>query len=105
MDFDLGKMQQMLSQARDMQAQLDERLGAITVEADSGGGAVAVRMSGKKEVLKLTIAPAAAAAAADDLTMLEDLIVAAVNAASRKADDAHKAATTSMLGGMTLPGM
>jgi DNA-binding YbaB/EbfC family protein len=105
MDFDLGKMQQMLSQARDMQSQLDERLAATTVEADSGGGAVTVRMSGKKELLKLTITPAAAAAAASDLTMLEDLIVAAVNAATRKADEAHKSATSSMLGGMNLPGM
>jgi len=51
MDFDLGKMQQMLSQARDMQAQMDDRLAATTVEADAGGGAVAVRMSGKKELL------------------------------------------------------
>ena len=105
MDFDLGKMQQMLAQARDMQAQMDERLAATTVEADACGGAVAVRMSGKKELLKLTIAPAAAAAAAGDLTMLEDLIVAAVNAAARKADDAQKTATSSMLGGMNLPGM
>jgi DNA-binding YbaB/EbfC family protein len=105
MDFDIGKMQQMLSQARDMQTQMDERLAGTTIEADSGGGAVTVRMSGKKELLKLTIAPAAAAAAAGDLSMLEDLIVAAVNAASRKADDAHKSATASLLGGMKLPGM
>jgi len=105
MDFDLGKMQQMFSQARDMQAQMDERLAATTVEADAGGGAVSVRMSGKKELLKLTIAPAAAAAAAGDLSMLEDLIVAAVNTAARKADDAQKTATASLLGGMNLPGM
>jgi len=105
MDFDLNKMQQMLAQARDMQAQMDERLAATTLEADSGGGAVSVRMSGKKELLKLAIAPAAAAAAADDLSLLEDLIVAAVNAAARKADDAQKAATASLLGGMNLPGV
>jgi len=84
---------------------MDERLAATIVEADSGGGAVTVRMSGKKEVLKLTIAPAAAVAADGDLTMLEDLIVATVNAASRKADDAQKAATSSLLGGMNLPGV
>ena len=40
---------------------------------------------------------------AGDLSMLEDLIVAAVNAAARKADDAQKTATASMLGGMNLP--
>jgi hypothetical protein len=105
MDIDLNKMQQMLSEARDMQSQLDDRLAATTVEADSGGGAVTVRMSGKKELLKLTITPAAAAAAAGDLTMLEDLIVAAINAASRKADAVQQSATSSMLGGLNLPGM
>ena len=105
MDIDLNKMQQMLSEARDMQSQLDDRLAAPTVEADSGGGAVTVHMSGKKELLKLTIAPAAAAAASSDLTMLEDLIVAAINAASRKADAAQQSATSSMLGSLNLPGM
>ena len=88
MDFDLNKMQQMLSQARDMQQQMDERSPHTTVEGSSGGGAVTVRMNGKKELLKLTIAPSAASAAAGDITMLEDLILAAVNEASRKADDA-----------------
>ena len=106
MDFsDLSKMQDMLAQAQQMQTQMDERLAGLTVEADSGGGAVTARMNGKKELLKLTIAPSAASAAAGDITMLEDLIVAAINAASRKADDAQQSSAAGMLGGLGLPGL
>jgi len=102
--MDFGKMQEMLSQASAMKAQLDERLAETVVEADAGGGAVVVRMNGKKRLLKLTLTPAAASAAAGDVTMLEDLIVAAVNAAVAKADAALEASAAGMLGGLGLPG-
>lgn len=103
MDFDLGKMQQMLSQAQAMKSQMDERLEEVTVEADAGGGAVVARMNGNKRLLAVRIAPSAAQAAAGDISLLEDLIVAAVNAASGKAEEAQKSSASSMLGGM-LPG-
>ena len=106
MDFsDLDKMQDMLVQASSMREQMEERLAATVVEADSGGGAVTVRMNGRKELLKLNIAPAAAQAASGDLSMLEDLILAAVNAAGRKADAAAESSAAGMLGGLGLPGM
>lgn len=103
--MDLSKMGEMLSQATAMREQMEERLDATIVEAESGGGAVAVRMNGQKKLLKLTIAPSAATAAADDLTLLEDLIVAAVNEAVRKADAASESAAAGMLGNMGLPGL
>ena len=102
--MDLDKMQQMLSQVQAMKSQMDERLTETVVEATSGGGAVSVRMNGQKELLKLTIAPSAASAAADDITMLEDLILAAVNEASRKADAAAQSNAAGILGGLGLPG-
>ena len=102
--MDLDKMQQMLSQVQAMKSQMDDRLSETVVEATSGGGAVIVRMNGKKELLKLTIAPAAASAATSDITMLEDLILGAVNEASRKADDAAQSNAAGMLGGLGLPG-
>jgi hypothetical protein len=106
MDFpDLEKMQEMLAQAQQMQTQMDDRLVATIVEADSGGGAVTARMNGKKELLKLTIVPSAASAAAGDITMLEDLIVAAINAATRKADAAQQTSAAGMLGNLGLPGL
>jgi hypothetical protein len=104
MEFDMNKMQEMLAQAQEMQQAIDLRMSSTVVEADAGGGAVKARMNGKKELLSLTIAPSAAASVANDLTLLEDLIVAAVNAATRKAEDASKCNTASMLGGLGLPG-
>ena len=103
MDFDLSKMNDMLAQASAMRESMEEQLNKTIVEADSGGGAVNVRMNGRKELLKLTITPAAASAAAGDITMLEDLIVAAINEASRKADEAAQSSAGSMLGGFGLP--
>jgi DNA-binding YbaB/EbfC family protein len=95
-------MQDMLSQASAMREQMEQRLAATVVEADAGGGAVTARMNGKKELLKLTIAPAAASAATGDITMLEDLIVAAINAAGRKADDAMQSSAAGLLGNLGL---
>jgi DNA-binding YbaB/EbfC family protein len=104
MEFDMNKMQEMLAQAQEMQQAIDLRMTETVVEADAGGGAVKARMNGKKELLSLTIAPSAAVAAASDLSLLEDLIVVAVNAAVRKADEASKSNTARMLGGLGLPG-
>ena len=107
MDFDFAKIGQMMSAAKDMKENLDARLADTDIEADSGGGAVRVKMNGRKQLLRLTIAPAAAQAAAGDISMLEDLIVAAVNAGWNKADAAAQTAAKSMasgmLGGMELP--
>ena len=102
--MDLSKMQDMLAQANAMRDTMEERMAATVVEASSGGGAVEARMNGRKELLKLTITPAAASAAAGDITMLEDLIVAAINEAGRKADEAMQSASGDMLGGLGLPG-
>ncbi len=104
MDFDMNKMQAMLAQAQEMQQAMDLRLAETVVEADAGGGAVKARMNGKKELLSLTISPSAATSASNDLSLLEDLIVAAVNSAGRKADEASKSNASSMLGGLGLPG-
>ena len=100
----MNKMGEMLAQAQAMQQQMDERLAQTIVEANAGGGAVSVKMNGKKELLSLTIAPSAATAAASDLSLLEDLIVAAVNSAARKAEEASNSNATNMLGGLGLPG-
>ena len=102
--MDLSQMQDMLAQANAMRESMEENLAKTIVEASSGGGAVEARMNGRKELLKLTITPAAASAAAGDITMLEDLIVAAVNEAGRKADAAAQARAGDLLGGLNLPG-
>ena len=78
------------------------------VEASSGGGAVTATMNGKKQLLKLRIDPAAVIGLGGekpDVEMLEDLVVAAVNEAGRKADDAMQSSVQGMLGGLKIPGL
>jgi nucleoid-associated protein EbfC len=102
--MDMSQLGKMLEQAQEVKQQMDARLSAAVVEGSAGGGAVTVRMNGKKELLKVTIDPSAASAGAGDITMLEDLILAAVNEAGRKATEAEAAQANSMLGGLGLPG-
>ena len=106
MDFsDLGKMKEMMGQAKQRQEQMERKLSETVVEASAGGGVVMVRMNGKKEVLRLKIEPSAIGSAGSDLELLEDLITAAVNEAGRRADDAMKASVAGMMGGLGLPGL
>ena len=106
MDFsDLGKMKDVMSQAKAMQEQMEQKLAATVVEAQAGGGMVTVRMNGRKEVLRLRIEPTAMGSNASDLELLEDLITAAVNEAGRRADEAMKASVSGMMGGLNLPGL
>jgi DNA-binding YbaB/EbfC family protein len=102
---DLGKMKEMMSQAKAMQEQMEQKLSATVVEAEAGGGMVSVRMNGRKEVLKLKIEPTAMGSNASDLELLEDLITAAVNEAGRRADEAMKQSVQGMMGGLNLPGL
>ncbi|HEX3986746.1 MAG TPA: YbaB/EbfC family nucleoid-associated protein [Acidobacteriaceae bacterium] len=100
------KLQEMLGQAKQMQEQIQQKLAATIVEASSGGGAISVKMNGKKEVLKITIDPAAVSSltgASADVEMLEDLIAAALNEAGRRADEIMKSNVQGMLGGLNLP--
>ncbi len=102
---DLGKMQEMMSQAKVMQEQMEHRLSETVVEAESGAGMVRVRMNGRKELLRLKIEPTAMGASSSDLELLEDLITAAINEAGRRADDAMKSSVQGMMGGLEIPGL
>ena len=86
-----GNMNQMLKQAQKMQADMQkaqEELDAMEIEGSSGGGLVKVVMNGKKIVKGITINENAVDL--DDLTMLEDLIIAALNEGYEKADEAYE---------------
>jgi DNA-binding YbaB/EbfC family protein len=100
---DLGKMKEMMEQARGMQQEMEKKLQETVVEAQSGGGMVTVRMNGKKEVLRIKIESTAMGSSASDLELLEDLITAAVNEAGRRADEAMKSSVAGMMGGLGLP--
>jgi len=102
------KISEMLSKANQMQEEVQRKLADTVVEASSGGGAVTAVMNGKKELLKLRIDPAAVVSLGGgqpDVEMLEDLIVAAVNEAGRKADEAVKSSVQGLLGGLKIPGL
>lgn len=95
-------MQDMLAQARQQAEKLQEKMQQIVVDASSGGGSVTVKMNGQKQLLSIAIEPEVMKAG--DLEMLQDLVMAAVNEAARKVDEAMKSSLGGMFGGMGLPG-
>ena len=102
------KLSEMLNQANQMQEEVQRKLGETIVEASSGGGAVTATMNGKKQLLKLHIDPVAVASLSGskaDVEMLEDLVVAAVNEAGRKAEAILQSSLQGMLGGLNIPGL
>ena len=102
------KMAEMLTQANKIKEEMQQKLEQTVVEGSSGGGAVTATMNGKKQLLKLRIDPAAVASLSGpqpDVEMLEDLVVAAVNEAGRRAEDAIQANAKNLLGGLNLPGL
>ncbi|MGA2888753.1 MAG: YbaB/EbfC family nucleoid-associated protein [Terracidiphilus sp.] len=102
------KISEMLSQANQMQEEVQRKLSQMVVEGTSGGGAVSATMNGKKQLLKIHIERAAVIGLGSDkpdVEMLEDLVVAAVNDAGRKADEAMQSSVKGMLGDLNLPGM
>jgi DNA-binding YbaB/EbfC family protein len=102
------KIPEMLSQANQMQEEMQRRLSETVVEGSSGGGAITATMNGKKQLLKIRIDPAAViglSGAQPDVEMLEDLVVSAVNDAGQKADAAIQSSVQGMLGGLKIPGL
>ena len=89
----------MMKQAQQMQERLQKQMSELRVEGNAGGGMVTVVVNGAKQVQSLTIDPEVVSK--DDVEMLQDLIMAAINDAQRKADDAM----AQQMGGMLPPGM
>jgi len=92
----------MMKQAQEMQERLQREMSELSVQATAGGGMVTVVVNGHKHLQKITIDPEVVSK--DDVGMLQDLIVAAVNDAHRKIDDAMKQKMGGLLGGLRLPG-
>ena len=96
-----GNMNNLMKQAQRMQRQMEEQqkeLETKEFEATAGGGAVTVKISGKREITAVKLAPEAVDP--DDIEMLEDLIVAATNEALRKVDEESQSAMSSLTGGL-----
>lgn len=96
-----GNMNNLMKQAQKMQKQMEESQKALeekSYTAAAGGGAVEVTISGKKEVTAVKLAEEVVDP--DDIEMLQDLIIAAVNEALRKADADSAAMMSKLTGGL-----
>jgi DNA-binding YbaB/EbfC family protein len=96
----------MMKQAQKLQAQmakLQEDLANMTVEASSGGGAVTAVVSGQQQLVSIKIAPEVVDP--EDVEMLQDMVLAAVNEAMAKAQEAAAKQMSSLTGGLNIPGL
>ncbi|HET9399771.1 MAG TPA: YbaB/EbfC family nucleoid-associated protein [Candidatus Acidoferrales bacterium] len=107
--MEVKALQQMLTQFRQMQESLQKQVDSVHVEASAGGGMVAVQMNGQKMITSLKIEPEVFAS--KDQEMLQDLVRAAVNEASRRVDEELSKQMKSLgsqmqtLGGLKIPGL
>jgi DNA-binding YbaB/EbfC family protein len=96
-------IQKMMQQAQQMQERLQKQMAEMKLDASSGGGMVTVTVNGHKHVLSVTIDPEVVSK--DDVEMLQDLIVAAINDAHRKVDEALASQMQGLMGGLRIPGL
>ncbi len=94
---------QMMKQAQQMQERLQKQMADLRIEATAGGGMVTVVMDGTKNLHKVTIDPEVVSK--DDVEMLQDLVLAAVNDAHRKVEEALSKQMSGMMSGLKIPGM
>ncbi|HEY0607902.1 MAG TPA: YbaB/EbfC family nucleoid-associated protein [Herpetosiphonaceae bacterium] len=97
------KMMQQLQQMQTRLVKAQEELGNTEVEGTAGGGAVKVTMNGHRELRGLEIAPEAVDP--EDVETLQEMIVAAFNDASKKAQDLSESKLGGLTGGMKIPGL
>jgi DNA-binding YbaB/EbfC family protein len=104
--FGGGNMNNLMKQAQKLQKDMEDmqkELETKEFEASVGGGAVVVKVNGKKEVKSINIKPEVVDP--DDVEMLEDLILSAVNEAMRKAEEETSSKMGKLTGGLNMPGM
>jgi len=107
--MEVSALQQMLSRFRQLQEDLKRQVNSVTVEASAGGGMVTVKMNGQKQIVDVRIEPDVFAS--KDHEMLQDLIRAAVNEATRRVDDELASQMKNLAGGipgisgMKIPGL
>ena len=99
----LQQMQQIMKQVQQMQEQLQKQLDELVVEASAGGGMVAVKMNGQKQLVAVQIDREVFASG--DIEMLQDLVMAAVNEATRKVDEQLASRVGNLASGLNVPGL
>ena len=96
-------LQDLMSKAKAQYESLQKKMQETIIEASSGGGAITVKMDGRKQLLSLRIDPEAVKSG--DIEMLQDLVLAAVNEAARKIDAQMQSTVGGMLAGLGISGM
>src|SRR6478735_9764511 len=96
-------IRKMMAQAQEMQEKLQREMAEMKISATAGGGMIIVTVNGNKQMISIQIDPEVVSK--DDTEMLQDLIVAAVNDAHRRVDEALAGHMQGMMGGMKLPGL
>jgi len=94
-------IQKLMKQAQQMQEQMQRELAETVVDASVGGGMVAVRMNGQKQLLAITIDPEVLDP--QDPDMAQDLVLSAINEAGRKVDETMQERLGAMAPGLNLP--
>ena len=98
-----GNPQKLMKQLQQKQERVQQEIAALEIEATAGGGMVKVVMDGQKSVKSLKLDPEVVNK--DDVEMLQDLVLAAVNEAARRVDDAVKEKIGGLAGGLKIPGL
>ncbi len=98
---DISQLFQLGQQVQGRLTQMQSELAQQTVSGSAGGGMVTVTADGRGQVQSIKIEPSVVAEG--DVEMLEDLVVAAVTDAQRKADEVYRAELKKLTGGMPLP--
>src|ERR1700689_4502671 len=107
--MEVKALQQILTQFRQMQENLQQQVESVQIEASAGGGMVTVKMNGQKQVTEIRIDPEVFSG--KDQELLQDLVRSAVNEAGRRVDEELTSQLKNMtggipgLGGLKIPGL
>jgi DNA-binding YbaB/EbfC family protein len=99
--FNIQKLMKQAQQAQAKMAVAQEELAKATVDASAGGGMVKVTMRGDSQLTALSIDPQAVDP--EDISLLEDMVLAAVNEASRRVADLANSKMAGVTGGLDMP--
>jgi len=103
MSFDMHSLMKQAQKMQEKMAKIQEDLANVRIEETSGGGMVKVVVSGQQEILELKIDPKAIDP--DDITLLEDMILAALRNALLKSQEIAKSRMSEVTGGLKIPGI
>jgi len=99
----LQQIQQIMKQVQQMQEQIQKQLDDLLIDASAGGGMVTVKMNGQKQLVSIHIEQEVFTS--QDAEMLQDLVMAAVNEATRRVDEQLASRVGNLASGLSIPGL